>query len=35
MIPTRITEAIGLGTPIINAGMAMVARPAFAAAGRA
>jgi enoyl-[acyl-carrier protein] reductase II len=32
MISTRITEAFGLRAPIINAGMAMVARPELAAA---
>lgn len=32
MIETRITRALGLRTPIINAGMAMVARPHLAAA---
>jgi NAD(P)H-dependent flavin oxidoreductase YrpB (nitropropane dioxygenase family) len=32
MIETRITQVFGLRTPIINAGMAMVARPRLAAA---
>ena len=32
MFSTRITRAFGLTTPIVNAGMAMVARPALAAA---
>jgi NAD(P)H-dependent flavin oxidoreductase YrpB (nitropropane dioxygenase family) len=32
MISTRISRAFGLTTPIVNAGMAMVARPALAAA---
>ncbi len=32
MISTSITRAFGLTTPIVNAGMAMVARPALAAA---
>lgn len=32
MFSTRITRAFGLDTPIVNAGMAMIARPALAAA---
>jgi NAD(P)H-dependent flavin oxidoreductase YrpB (nitropropane dioxygenase family) len=32
MFPTSITRAFGLTTPIVNAGMAMIARPALAAA---
>jgi len=32
MISTSITRAFGLTTPIVNAGMAMIARPALAAA---
>jgi NAD(P)H-dependent flavin oxidoreductase YrpB (nitropropane dioxygenase family) len=32
MFWTRITRAFGLTTPIVNAGMAMIARPALAAA---
>ena len=32
MFSTRISQAFGLTTPIVNAGMAMIARPALAAA---
>ncbi len=32
MLSTSITRAFGLATPIVNAGMAMIARPALAAA---
>ena len=32
MFSTSITRAFGLTTPIVNAGMAMIARPALAAA---
>ena len=32
MLSTSITRAFGLTTPIVNAGMAMIARPALAAA---
>ena len=32
MFSTSITRTFGLTTPIVNAGMAMIARPALAAA---
>jgi NAD(P)H-dependent flavin oxidoreductase YrpB (nitropropane dioxygenase family) len=32
MFSTSITQTFGLTTPIVNAGMAMIARPALAAA---
>lgn len=32
MIETAITRAFGFATPIVNAGMAMIARPPLAAA---